>query len=732
VSDHESFTLSRRGFLQSAPSVGLSLAMASASVAGLAAPDPASPSLLAFDRKAWWKTPYRVVQTNLREPDARQDPRTIAREIKEFGGNVIVSNIGGIVAFYPTALQFHWKNPLFEGDFVAGMVKAAHAEGLAYIGRFDLSKAMKPAYDANPDWFMVDRDGAPRTYAGTYQACPNGGWAQEYSAQILREGLTRYDVDGVFFNMSGYPVTDYGDVAHGACVCQNCRRLFREMYQRELPEKDGFTDPAWIDYLEFQSRTSRALGDKNYALIKSLRPEAAVVGYFLPYDVGRGEIQRRVNRSPPEWAYQSGAQSRASQAGAPGKAFSATSAAHIDYPWRQALETADCHILRFAQQLATGASLDLYLMGTFADQNDRRFIGPVAELYKWHAAKAGYYQGLRPAARIALYESSKTEKFGGATPSGNRAPASFRGAYSLLVDARIPFWIVSDERVADGTTKLTAQDYDAIILPHVGLLDDAEAAALDEYVKSGGLIIATGETGAYAEHGERRQMMPMKSSPVAAFTGSQNAHGWTFNATHNAIDLGGARIPADAEYFNVAVRDTASNLLQLAPEQRFGPPELSYALAGATGGPQPGILVTRYGKGQSIHIPWLPEWQYYRDGLPDHRIIFTSLLTSFAPLPEVKLIGNGPIELTVQKQESTGRRLVHLINYAGQRNTLYEKPPELIRLRLGLRGTHERRVDALVSSVALTARTQSADKDGYVWFDLPPLGAFEVISIAGA
>lgn len=84
------------------------------------------------------------------------------------------------------------------------MLEAARSQGLAYIGRFDLSKAMKVAYDAHPEWFVKNRSSGPREYAGTYQVCPNGGWAQEYSFEILREGLTRYDADGLFFNMAAH------------------------------------------------------------------------------------------------------------------------------------------------------------------------------------------------------------------------------------------------------------------------------------------------------------------------------------------------------------------------------------------------------------------------------------------------------------------------------------------------------------------------------------------------
>jgi hypothetical protein len=65
-----------------------------------------------FDPHRWWTQDYRIVQTNLREIDAREDPREIVKAVKDFGANAIVSNIGGIVAFYPTKLELHYRTPI--------------------------------------------------------------------------------------------------------------------------------------------------------------------------------------------------------------------------------------------------------------------------------------------------------------------------------------------------------------------------------------------------------------------------------------------------------------------------------------------------------------------------------------------------------------------------------------------------------------------------------------------
>ena len=48
----------------------------------------------------WWQErPIRLVQTNLREIDARRDPREIVREVQEFGANAILFSVGGLDLF---------------------------------------------------------------------------------------------------------------------------------------------------------------------------------------------------------------------------------------------------------------------------------------------------------------------------------------------------------------------------------------------------------------------------------------------------------------------------------------------------------------------------------------------------------------------------------------------------------------------------------------------------------
>jgi hypothetical protein len=676
-----------------------------------------------YDRRKWWQHEYRVLQTNLREIDALEDPREIARATRAFGANVLVSNIGGIVAFYPSQLTLHYRNPFLKSDFSGEMVAAAHAEGLAYIGRFDLSKALKPAYDAHPDWFMRNRDGSPREYAGTYQACPNGGWAQDYSLQILKEGVERHEVDGLFFNMTGFVRTDYADVDHGICACDNCARRFRELYKLDLPAKDDDRDPNWPAYMQFQQQVMAELSAKATAVIRAARPDAPLMDFFGGV-VARGEVQRRVSRKAPEWPYAMGEQTRWARSALGDKTFSATSTAHIDYPWRQVTESSANHLLRFAQALGTGTKLDLYLMGTLADQDDPRYLEPVSRLFHWHAANERHYAGLQPAARVAIYNVGSPFQ---SAPTGlaRYSPNAARGLYQALADARIPFWMTNANQLRGAKN---ARLYDVVILPHVTALADEDAAVLDAFVESGGLLIATGYTGGLRKDGKPRASQPMRSSPVASFGMPVDGHGWSLDMIRASLPLGPGRIPIDAEFFPVKARNGAVSLIPFAPDQRFGPPEFSYAEPGKPARSDPGALLMAYRRGHSVHIPWMPDWLYYRDGIDAHRDLISALVARYAPPPQLVLEGPGAVEMMAMRQPQTGKLLVHVINYSGQRNTRYADPVPIHGLQLGVRGPVGGTAQMLVAGKAIRGRRRSGDAD-HLWFDLPPVKAFEAVQI---
>ena len=220
-----------------------------------------------------------MIQTNLREIDmAEIDAETYAQQLADYGATVVTLNAAGIIASYQTKLEFQTQSPYLTGSSLREILDACHKRGIRVIARTDFSKLREDVFARHPDWAYRDKDGNIVNYNGNIQTCPNGGYQQEKSLEILHEVLTTHPFDGVFCNMSGFLVVDYGGVYHGPCHCENCKRLFREQYGLEIPQKDDPRDPNYKKYAAFKAGCIKAYRERLVQTIRKISPELAING----------------------------------------------------------------------------------------------------------------------------------------------------------------------------------------------------------------------------------------------------------------------------------------------------------------------------------------------------------------------------------------------------------------------------------------------------------------------
>jgi hypothetical protein len=349
----------------------------------------------------------------------------------------------------------------------------------------------------------------------------------------------------------------------------------------------------------------------------------------------------------------------------------------------------------------------------------------VHAFFRWHAANGHHYPRMRSQARVGLYHSRAVQLFGGATATRAEHATCFRGAYRALLESRIPFDLVSDRRMGDADIAEQLARYDVIVLPNVACLGDAEAAALDAFVAAGGVLVATGETGLYDARGEPREAFALESFPVRRVDLSAGKLETYVRIGEAELCFPKTRLlHLDGWYFYCDAKEDAERLLSLAPPQRYGPPELCFPEL--TAADHPGVLTRRHGEGRVVYLPWLPEWLYFRDGLPEHRDLLAQLVRANAETP-IKVEGLGPVEVTIHRQdEGRGPFLLHLVNYSGQRNNVFGEPVPLRGFRVGVKrgcGPATSLIDG--QSIAVS----QADADGYAWLDVPDIGVFQALLV---
>ena len=214
----------------------------------------------------WWaKKNWRMIQTNLREIDM-QDIRAdqVVADLQDFKANGLMINAAGIIASYPTKLPFHFQSPYLTGDSLQDIIAACHVADIRVVARTDFSKVRRPIYEMYPDWASVTHDGRVIDYNGDVQVCLNGNYQQDYALRIIEELLTTHEFDGIFFNMGGYKTSDYSGKYYGICHCENCKRLFGEMFGLDLPKVEDASDPVMRKYRIFQQRTLKIHHEKVY------------------------------------------------------------------------------------------------------------------------------------------------------------------------------------------------------------------------------------------------------------------------------------------------------------------------------------------------------------------------------------------------------------------------------------------------------------------------------------
>ncbi|MDL2319425.1 family 10 glycosylhydrolase, partial [Eubacteriales bacterium OttesenSCG-928-A19] len=224
----------------------------------------------------WWtENRMRMVQFNLVATNAAADTDRLVEQLKGFHANALMTGAGGIVAYYPSKLPYAYVSPYMgEKDMLGDLVKKCHESGMRVIGRFDFSKIHESIAEKHPEWLFRRADGEAVNYNTMVHTCICGEYQGELCLEILRECLTQYPVDGVYFNMFGFRTVDYSGVDHGICQCESCKRKYKEITGFDLP-LDG-NDPHIEDYYAFQKTIVAGVLERVHALIKSINPEISI------------------------------------------------------------------------------------------------------------------------------------------------------------------------------------------------------------------------------------------------------------------------------------------------------------------------------------------------------------------------------------------------------------------------------------------------------------------------
>ena len=674
--------------------------------------------------KKWWEKPMRALQYNLQVKDTpKMVPEKLAAHLESVHANVVIVNAGGIYAWYDTEVPFHHKNEYLPTDFdlLSEIIRCCHARSIRVIFRFDWSLAEDRTYLQHPEWFAQHTDHTPyykgKDRMGEWSflltTCINAGYRnREVAGPVMREAVSRYDVDGIFFNNPFMP----------ECHCRQCQEKYRKLYGEALPEDPALWRKDWrsrclqdnIGYLQAEVRSVRddvpfvlyyaGMNADGKPFVDNLDERYATAEFVCTE--AQNEVSKGIDHIPPIWKPAVNMKLGNAVPGYPKPFGIIHSCPGMD--WRHTGLPKDEYLFWMAQVPANNAYLWHSVTGFPETITDKRLLDAVEEIDARIEKNEALMEDAVSAARILLLWDGSAHASGFVEGLTN-----MQLQYDLM-----DFYHVSGERM---------KDYETVILPEGFPLTDRLLKALDIYVKEGGSLLLE---KTQAEDFEKLRALTGCSAVYEESTELSAAY-LQFETADPVFRKGLDRIqylPLRGRMLYVRPEKDAETLLSLVPpfaplDAVGAPPERASLAAEKTD--IAGALLHPYGKGRVITLSFelsrlLPAYH-----LEDHHLVLRNLLLFCTPgnLFETEKPAAG-ILATVYF--SRGHLLVHLINGIGKRPRIGHFPVHDLCFTLKLpEGKHIRSARGVIEE----SPVEYTEENGVSHVTVHTLDTWEMVDI---
>ncbi len=637
---------------------------------------------------SWQQKIRRVGQSNMTEHDpAVMNIEEWADYWHAAGAQIVFISVTGILAFYPSKVQFHRHGKFLNGrDFFGECAAAARKRGMRVVARMSPDLNWGDALEAHPEWAMRNKDGSAQ-FSGEeprlFKTCMFSTYMDDYVPAVMREVNSLYDVDCFYTN--GWP--PIGSLPE--CYCAICSKL------------PASGTPAY--WRAFNDRLFE-LWNKYDAIAKEKKPDSF---YFANLGgnvhagpnldrLGKtavwfqGDNQGRTNDDPAVWGCT--LQSRVCNAVLDGKFAANITAAYSTgvVHWRNASKNPAEARMWMNETLAGGLALYYHFIGSEDGLGeDRRWQKVGAEYFQWAAKHDAHLKVRRSIANIGVVMGQSTQLLykGPATASSRSyMRETTHGIYETLLAGRYTFDYVHEDRLE----REQLRKYQALLLPNIAMLSDGQCRQLSEYVRSGGSLMASFETGMYDENLERRGQ-----SGLAELFGIGKAGdvvGTNGNACYSRIERTHPVLTgfADTNWIpgtqnRLPLKPISDPILTVVPGFVQYPPELAYPSPSHTD--EPAIVLRESGSSRLAYFSGDIERSYWLTGHGDLlRLMHNTLDWITSGERTVAVEGEGFVEVFAWETEPGYS--VHLLNYTNQNahhgwmSSIYPLGPQVVSMAL--------------------------------------------------
>ena len=681
----------------------------------------------------WQKTVRRVGQTNMTEHDpAVMNVEEWADYWHRSKADIVFVSVTGILAFYPSKVPFHRHGKyLHDRDFFGECAAAARKRGMRVVARMSPDLNWGDALAAHPEWAMRHKDGSAQ-HSGEepllFKTCMFSTYMDDYVPAIMHEVSSLYDVDCFYTN--GWP--PLGSLPE--CYCAICSKLpapGTPAYWRAFTERvlslwkryDAIAKERKPDSFFFANSGGNVRGGPN------LDQLGKVAAWF------QADNQGRTYTEPAIWGCS--LQGRVCNAVLDGKfAANVTAAYSTGTPgWRNLSKNPAEARMWLNETLASGMVPYYHFVGAERGLGeDRRWQAVGTEYFEWTARHDAHLATRRSVANIGVVFGQATQLLYPG-PSTVRARSymheTTQGIYDALLRGRFAFDFVHEDRLEPERLS----KYRALLLPNIAMLSDRQCEQLRAYVRSGGSLMASFETGLYDENLQPRADFGL--ADVFGIAKGGDVIGTNGNPYYARIEAAGEKHPITQGFGDTDWLPGAENRVPLKPVQdalltvvpgfvRY-PPELAYPPQPHTN--EPAVVLRENGVSRTAWLAGDVERTYWLTGHGDLlRLLHNTIRWITRDEREVHVEGPGFIEMFCW--ETAPGYAVHLLNYSnpdaqhGWLQTTEPLGPQQVTMKLPA-GVRVKRVDLLKAEQNIPFHLD----DGILRFTVPSLGDYEVAAV---
>ncbi len=275
-------------------------------------------------------------------------------------------------------------------------------------------------------------------------------------------------------------------------------------------------------------------------------------------------------------------------------------------------------------------------------------------------------------------------------------------------------------------------EYEALILGNVSSMDNNLITVLDNYVKNGGKILATGFTSTSDELGKPLNAIRLQSLGVMpsfeVFHQSKSTYLKVSDSDKAALGKDRFKdftlMMMYSDLLKCTPAGNAQSFLKLVPSTRFGPPEKSYYTSENITD-VPGVIANVYGKGKTVFIPWQIGSQYQFKGNYAQRELFISSLKSLLAIENDFTTDASPlIEMTHQANRNDAFEWIGMINHSGQIGGSMREPVSIRNSTIRFKPLHPVKE---IKLMRVGTGINFKQTDGWVELTVPQLNDFEMV-----